>query len=138
MRSSQEAEFKVLKAMRHRSNPLATGRLGERIAQRFLESLGYRVIDQNVLYRGGEIDLVAWQGETLVFVEVKTRTTAALASTLESVHTSKQRRLVRAAEAYLARAGLHPGETRFDVVVVVGVGESTHCELIMGAFEARH
>ncbi|GBD26408.1 hypothetical protein HRbin30_01740 [bacterium HR30] len=124
--------------MRRKATSAATGAVGEAIACRFLESRGYRVIDRNVFCRAGELDLVAWQGDTLVFVEVKTRTSEGLRATVESVHPGKQRRLLRAAEAYLARAGLCPRETRFDVVIVTGVGEETSCTLIIGAFEDRH
>lgn len=121
--------------MRRTRGSSATGRIGEIIASRFLESLGYRIVDRNVACRGGEIDLVAWQGDTLVFVEVKTRTHVDTPITLQSIHSAKQRRLLRAAESYLVQAGLCPRETRFDVVVVCGTGESTRCELFVGAFE---
>jgi putative endonuclease len=97
------------------------GRSGEDEAAQLLTARGYRVVARNVrplpgLARG-EIDLIAWDGRTLVFVEVKTRRRAS-ASPEISVGIAKRRQLVMLAEAYLS--GLHdqPESCRFDVVTV--------------------
>ncbi|MCX8071423.1 MAG: YraN family protein [Candidatus Binatia bacterium] len=121
--------------MRHKPSALATGEIGEAIAAQYLKSLGYRVIETNVRCQGGEIDVVAWHGRTLVFVEVKTRKHTSRELALQAVDQRKQRRLLRAARSYLARTQLAPAETRFDLVIVTGTGENTQCELILGAFE---
>jgi putative endonuclease len=121
--------------MSRRTTSKATGHVGEAIAANFLESLGYRIVDRNVRFPVGELDLVAWHSGTLVFVEVKTRRKQGATSALAAVHTAKQRRLIRAAELYLSKTGLSPAETRFDVVIIEGVGEETTCTLVSRAFE---
>lgn len=108
----------------------ARGRAGEQYAQTLLERRGYRIVDVNVRSGaksdglGGELDIVAWDGDTLCFVEVKTRrghgpeTVPAAAVT-----PAKQRQIARLALAYVARCGLLSGAEeiplRFDVVSVV-------------------
>lgn len=96
-----------------------TGAAGERLAARQYRRAGYRVLASNFRTRQGEIDLIVQRGETLVFVEVKTRAQDAIASPAEFVTAQKQRRLILAAQGYL-RA--HPDwaecQMRFDVVEV--------------------
>ena len=99
----------------------ARGAEYEALAARHLEAQGLRVLERNVSFRGGELDLVAEHGSTLVFVEVRYRGNASFGDASESVEIRKQRRLVRAAELYLAR---HPERARrpcrFDVVAFDG------------------
>jgi putative endonuclease len=95
------------------------GRRGERVAARFLRSLGYRILARNHRNRFGEIDLIAADGETLVFVEVKTRRSHTAGAPFEAVDRIKQRQLTRAALAYLGRHRLHDRSARFDVVGIV-------------------
>jgi putative endonuclease len=103
----------------------ATGAWGERETLDFLEALGYRVVDTNVRplsgMARGEIDVVAWDGEFLVFCEVKTRRTALgnQGTPAEAVDARKQKQLTRLAFAYLAKHGLDDVPCRFDVVEVV-------------------
>jgi putative endonuclease len=100
----------------------ALGRAGEAAAETYLRALGYAILARNHRCAGGEVDLVARDGETLVFVEVKTRRSAAYGSPLEAVDGRKQGRLVRAARHFL---GTRPGggrAARFDVVGVVWRG----------------
>ena len=94
------------------------GESGEEIAAAFLQGLGYIVLTRNYRKRFGEIDIVAEEGDTLVFVEVKTRSSAAFGSPLEAVDARKQRRMARAALAYLSAGKLHDRAARFDVVAV--------------------
>ena len=99
----------------------ARGAEYEALAARHLEAQGLRIVGRNLSFRGGELDLVAEHGPTLVFVEVRYRRSAAFGDASESVALRKQQRLVRAAELYLAR---HPERAqrpcRFDVVAIDG------------------
>jgi len=101
---------------RRSTRPLA--RLGEAVAARFLEGRGWRVVARNVTSRLGEIDLVARDGATLVFVEVKSRGPLALEPPQAAVDGRKQARLARLALQYLARRRLRGVACRFDVVAV--------------------
>lgn len=89
----------------------------ENLAGAFLEKQGLRVVGRNVRNEGGELDIVAWDGEILVFVEVKGRSGINYGKPLEAVDARKRARLTRAAGAYLADMGTEP-LCRFDVVGV--------------------
>jgi putative endonuclease len=95
------------------------GDRGERAAEKFLRRLGYKIVARNVRNRLGEIDILALDGRTLVFVEVKTRKSDAAGNPAEAVTEAKQKQLVRAASAYLTSQGLHGQPVRFDVVTVI-------------------
>lgn len=99
-------------------HPRRLGLLGEAAARAELERCGYEILQLNFHCRGGEADLVARQGETLVFVEVKTRRELAHGLPGEAVQWRKRQRLVAAAEAYCARLE-DPPPCRFDIVEVV-------------------
>lgn len=98
----------------------ATGRLGEEAAVRHLLGLGWRIVARNFRVRGGELDIIAEDGGTLVFVEVKTRASTRRGLPGEAVTPAKARRLVHAACAYLTQAGAWGRPCRFDLVAVVG------------------
>jgi len=93
----------------------AQGGVGERAAEEWLTRQGYRVLERNVRNHGGEVDLVAREGETLCFVEVKARTSDRYGPAVAAVGSVKRRRLARAAALYLVA---HPwtGPCRFDVL----------------------
>ncbi len=95
------------------------GKLGEDLACAELERRGYAVLARRYRTRTGEIDIVARDGDTLVFVEVKARADEACGQPGEAVTPSKQRRLARMALDYLARLPAAPGPCRFDVVGVL-------------------
>ena len=101
------------------------GTRGEAETVAFLETRGYRIVDTNVRPLGGmargEIDVIAWDGEYLVFCEVKTRRVAvgSQGTPAEAVHFGKQKQLTRLALAYLAKHELDDVPCRFDVVEVV-------------------
>lgn len=95
-----------------------TGRHGESAAAAWLRLHGYLIVAQNWRCRAGEIDIVARDGGTLVFVEVKARTSRAAGLPEESVTPAKRRRLVRLARRFLLDNGLHDVPCRFDVVTV--------------------
>ena len=94
------------------------GQAGEELAARLLGSKGYRLVGRNVRLKGGEIDIVAWDGHVLVFVEVRTRRGALYGSALESVDARKRERLMRLARAYLLANRISDVNCRFDVVSV--------------------
>jgi putative endonuclease len=115
----------------------ALGERGEEAAARHLESLGFRILDRRFRTRGGEIDLVAEDAGTLVFVEVKTRSSDRFGSPAEAVDARKRSRLLRAARIYMTRRGGADRACRFDVMEVVpGPGDAFRCLLIRDAFEA--
>lgn len=110
------------------------GDRGERIAVRYLKKKGYRILETNYrVHRVGEIDAVAADGETLVFVEVKYRKSSDFGRPEEYVDRTKRTRLIRAAEAYLMK---HPGDrpVRFDVVAITGDLGRPEISLIQNAF----
>lgn len=97
----------------------AVGKWGEQAVATWLEQQGFRLLARNWRRREGEIDLIAMQGATLVFIEVKTRRSETFGAPEESVDTRKQSRLARLAQRYLDENPLLTfEECRFDVVVV--------------------
>jgi putative endonuclease len=95
------------------------GSQAERAAERELRRQGYRIVARNVRIAGGEIDLVALQGGTVCFVEVRSRASGELGSALQSVGAAKRRQLTKLARAFLHQRGLEGAPARFDVVAVV-------------------
>jgi putative endonuclease len=98
------------------------GKAGEDCAVAELERRGYAILDRRYRTRHGEIDIVARDDETTVFIEVKARATDEFGSAAEAVTRWKQRRLVRMATDYLARTGLANQRCRFDVVAIDEIG----------------
>jgi putative endonuclease len=94
------------------------GRQGESVTARYLKRHGYKIIARGHRLWPGEIDLVAVRGETIVFVEVKTRQSQEAGHPSEAVGPAKQRRLTRLAVTFLKRHGLLEHPARFDVVAV--------------------
>ncbi len=97
---------------------------------------GYRIAERNVRRAGAEIDLVAWEQRTLCFVEVRSTSSSRWGGPLVSVTLPKQRHLLRAARAYLARLRTPPDQVRFDVVAVEWEQTPPAISLIRGAFDA--
>jgi len=94
------------------------GAFGERVAAAHLEAKGYRIRARNFRCREGEIDIVAEDGDCLVFVEVRTRRGDAFGTPAESVTVAKERRLLTVARAYLQEHPDAPPDQRIDVVAV--------------------
>lgn len=113
----------------------ARGARIERLAAEWLATKGLRLIASNQQFKGGELDLVMSDGETLVFVEVRHRADTRHGHPLETVTATKQRRLVHAARFYLARNRLSC-PCRFDVLAVTGTPPALDFEWVQGAFEA--
>lgn len=101
-----------------REQPHARGRgkVGEDDAVRHLEAQGYRILARNVVNHGGEIDVVAMDGKTLCFIEIKARDGDRYGLSIEAVGFTKQRRLSRAAVLFLTMRGWHGRPCRFDVL----------------------
>ena len=95
------------------------GDVGEREAARYLRRRGYRILHRQYRNRGGEIDLIACDGDTIVFVEVKTRRGVEQGAPFEFVTADKQRRMTRAAMMYLKQTRQLEQRSRFDVVSLV-------------------
>jgi putative endonuclease len=95
-----------------------TARSGEALAALFLRLKGYRIEARNWRCPLGELDIVAWDRDTLVFVEVKARSGASAGTPEEAVDARKQARLVQLAEAYLAQRHGPTPPCRFDVIAV--------------------
>ncbi len=105
----------------HFSADHALGRRGEDIAHRFLERAGILIVARNFRMSSGagEIDLIGWEDETLVFIEVKSRQTEEYGAPDRAVGPEKQRNLFRAAREYARQADVPWENVRFDVVNVV-------------------
>lgn len=107
-----------------RFRPKSLGQRGEEAAARHLKRLGYHILARHCRSRLGELDLVAADGHTVVFVEVKTRRSTDAGHPTEAIDADKQRRLTRAALAYLKAQGLLNYAARFDVVAITWPADS--------------
>ena len=118
--------------------PRPLGYLGERAAEKYLRRKGYKIVARGLRLRGGELDLVAVDGRTVVFVEVKTRRSIEHGLPVEAVDIHKQKRLTRGALYYLKRHGLLEYSSRFDVIGVLWPESAKRPEIehFQNAFEA--
>ncbi len=112
----------------------AKGKFGEEEAVRWLLGQGYEIVERNVVNKGGEIDIVAREGETLCFVEIKARSNKAFGPAIAAVDARKQRRISRAAALYIAVKRLHNAPCRFDVLGLDREGGGWRYTLIRNAF----
>ncbi len=114
------------------------GDAGERQAVRYLKRQGYRILGRQQRSRFGELDIVALDRQQIVFVEVKTRRGASVEEALEAVTPDKQRRIVRAARAWLKERRQLERSCRFDVVAVIWTDDdrSPTVRHVRHAFEA--
>ena len=113
---------------------LPLGRRGERAAEKHLRRVGYRIVARNFRAAGAEIDLVAMDGDTLVFVEVKTRRSRDAGAPEEAVDERKQKRMRRAAEIFATRYRADEVEMRFDIIAVDASGKRLEIDLLRNAF----
>jgi len=108
------------------------GAKGEEIAVRYLKSRGYRIIERNYRIRLGEIDIIAEQGNNLVFIEVKTRSGTHFGSPFDSITIQKQMQLSKVALEYINKQGCNNRPARFDVVgIEFQVGGNTFQEAVI-------
>lgn len=113
------------------------GKRGERAAARYLKRRGYKILARGDRLPPGELDLVALDRQTIVFVEVKTRRSSEAGHPAEAVGPGKQRRLTRLGVTFLKRYGLLEHSARFDVVAVTWPeGERPRIEHFENAFDA--
>jgi putative endonuclease len=118
-----------------RRNLRREGARGEEIAARFLAGHGYRILERNFRFkRKGEIDIVAREGEYLVFCEVKMRTNDSYGLPEYAVTPLKQETIRRTAAAYLALKGIQGQPCRFDVVTIRFRGMAPEITLLRNAF----
>lgn len=111
----------------------SVGQIGEDLAAKYLSKAGYKIIERNYRIRGGEIDIIALDGNTLVYIEVKTRTSHTFGLPEESVTIPKLNFLIRAAKFYRnCRRNLPAGE-RIDVVAIDMTGNKPQIKLIKNA-----
>ncbi|HCY86334.1 MAG TPA: YraN family protein [Desulfobacteraceae bacterium] len=119
---------------------LALGKAGEDAAARYLESRGYTILERNFRHKTFEMDIIARDGDTLCFIEVKTRSNTRKAMPREAVHHAKQKKMLLGATWYLKHKQLADQRARFDVVEVVyphktpGPNDIPHITLIPNAF----
>ena len=120
-----------------RLDRVALGKQGEELACRELRRRGYAILARRFRTRFGEIDIIARDGPTLVFVEVKTRSSSAYGTAAEAVTARKQAKIGLMASEFLLRRAPTMTPCRFDVVAVgVGEGRKPVVEVICGAFDA--
>jgi putative endonuclease len=112
------------------------GRQGEDLAVVWLGAHGYAIVVRNYRRRFGEVDIIARQGDDLVFIEVKTRSSSRFGSPFEAVTLKKQRQLSRIAKDYLARNKIMDTSCRFDVLsIVLANDRPPEVDVIVNAFE---
>ena len=113
----------------------ALGAYGEEVAVTHLTQLGMVVIERNWRCSRGELDVIAREGDTLVFCEVKTRSSTAYGVPAEAVDEVKATRIRRLATTWIAARGIHAATVRFDVVSVVRpAGQPAEIRHLRGAF----
>ena len=114
------------------------GRRSEQVARRLLTSAGYVIKETNVRFPVGELDIVAQDGETLCFVEVRSTTSDQWGGPLGSISDRKRHRLIQAARWYLGRLRALPATTRFDIVAITWHPDRKPIiELVRGAFDVE-
>jgi putative endonuclease len=114
---------------------LANGQIAEELAARFLEDRGLTVLARNYRCRGGEVDLICREKQVLVFVEVRLRRNANYGGAAASITSGKQRRIILAAQHYLAAQPGREPDCRFDCILLDGLSAAA-IEWLCDAFPA--
>jgi putative endonuclease len=114
------------------------GKKSERLAAEYLKLKGYRIIETNYRCPVGEIDIIAREKGTLVFVEVKARRSSRFGSPKGAVTPAKQRKISMAALDYLKRSGQDDARARFDVVAIDTETGRPDIEVVKNAFELAY
>lgn len=119
------------------SNNKLLGAFGEDMACSYLESKGYKIIERNFSCRVGEVDIIGIDGDTIAFIEVKSRTGVSYGNPSEAVSRTKQGRIVKTALFFMTKHRLFDYMCRFDVIEVLtdGTKENININLIKNAFE---
>ena len=121
------------------ASTVEVGRRGEQAAARYLESRGYRILERNYRWQRAEIDVIALDGDVLVFVEVKTRKGEGFGPPARAVDRRKQRQIGRVAAHFLQERHLAGTDCRFDVLALMEMPETGDLEIdhIKNAFWIR-
>lgn len=114
---------------------LDLGELGEKLAQKKIKSLGYKCIEKNYRCPLGEIDLIAKDGDCLVFIEIKTRKGRSIGYAKEAVDQRKKRHISKVALAYMKSNNCVDVKSRFDVIAINIKGGKEEIEVISNAFD---
>jgi putative endonuclease len=114
------------------------GEHGESLAARTLRRHGYRILATNYRNRLGEIDIIAREGDAIVFVEVKARRSARFGNPKWAVTLKKQRRISMVALGYLKSCAQSHAKARFDVVAISGPPQTPHVEIVRNAFDLQY
>jgi len=117
-----------------RLSALSFGKKSEAVAARELKRMGYKIIEMNFHCREGEIDIIAREGETIIFCEVKARRSDKFGSALEGITQAKIAKLKKAAEVYINRNRLEKVDARFDVVAIDEREGERKLEVLRNAF----
>ena len=127
--------YRIADGLRYRKHG-DVGKRGEDLAHRYLRRNGFTVVARN--WRppqgGGEIDIIAWEGDSLIFVEVKSRVSAEWSAPERDIDDDKIRALRRAARDYVRRSGTDESRVRFDAITVTG----SRIEHLRDAFSESH
>lgn len=111
------------------------GKVGEDFSAKYLEAQGYKIIDRNYKIRTAEIDIIAEKDNTIIFVEVKTRSNIRHGFPVEAVNLKKQKRIIQAASVFLQDEKYFDCACRFDVIEVYSVSDELKLRHIENAFE---
>lgn len=114
------------------------GEAGEALAARKLKKAGYKIIETNYRTRLGEIDIIAREDDTIVFVEVKSRRSVHFGNPKQAVTLRKQKKISMVALYYLKATGQSTARARFDVVTVISNRDRPQVEIIKNAFELAY
>ena len=115
-----------------------TGEKGENIAAHHLKKRGYKILEKNYRTKLGEIDIIAKDKKTIVFVEVKTRRSWQFGNPKGAVTPAKQRKISMVALQYLKTIDRHNTRARFDVVAITATRDTPQIEIIKNAFELAY
>lgn len=113
----------------------ALGKRGEELALNYLKKKRWRILERNYRMRSGEVDIVAWDGSTLTFVEVKSRSGTTFGEPHEAVDKRKQVRVSRAAKHYILVKKIKDVPMRFDVISILFDGDYGKVDHIRDAFQ---
>ena len=114
------------------------GKQGESLAVWYLKKNGYKILEQNYRTKLGEIDIIAREKKTLVFVEVKSRRSIRFGSPKWAVTPKKQRTISMVALSYLKNTKQTDAKTRFDVVTITSNQDEPRIEIIKNAFDLAY
>lgn len=114
------------------------GKKGEELAVKFLKKAGYNILEKNFRSRLGEVDIIAEEKGSLVFIEVKSRASRQFGDPKEAITEQKKRQISKTALGFMNRHKLFGQQARFDVVTIQFVNGKPQFELVKNAFDVRY